>query len=242
MLDRRATESSVEERVRRVDWDRLAARLDRRGWAVLEGLLGADECAAVARGYDDETLFRSRVVMRRHAFGEGEYRYYAYPLPGLVARLRTALYEPLAPVASAWAARLERPAFPDTHERYLRACRDAGQVRPTPLLLSYGPGGYNRLHQDLYGELYFPLQVTVLLDAPGRDFEGGELVVTEQKPRSQSRVDVIPLARGDGVVFAVNERPVEGTRGDYRVKMRHGVSEIRAGRRRALGIIFHDAR
>ena len=224
-----------------MDWTGVAEALDARGWAVLPSLLDAPSCEALAAGYDGEG-FRSRVVMQRHGFGQGEYRYFAYPLPPAVAGLRTALYAGLAPVANAWHARLGLPRrFPPTHDAYLARCHAAGQAKPTPLLLRYGPGDYNCLHQDLYGELVFPLQATVLLSRPGADFAGGEFVLTEQRPRMQSRVEVVPLAQGDAVVFAVNLRPQRGTRGDYRVAMRHGVSRVRAGRRHTLGIILHDA-
>jgi hypothetical protein len=229
-------------RVDPVDWDAFAAELDARGWARLPGLLSPAECEATAALYDRPEGFRSHVVMARHGYGRGEYRYFSYPLPALVADLRTRLYPSLAPIADRWHERMGLPGrFPADHEAYLRRCHGAGQTRPTPLLLSYGPGDYNCLHQDLYGPHVFPLQLAVLLSAPGRDFEGGELVLTEQRPRMQSRVEVVPLSQGDGVVFAVNSRPVAGARGDYRVAMRHGVSTIRAGRRRTLGVIFHDA-
>ena len=224
------------------DWTHIAAELDAQGWAVLPGLLDNAACDATAALYDRETGFRSRVVMARHGFGRGEYRYFAYPLPGTVERLRGALYPRLAPIANGWQARLGREArFPDDHADYITRCHAAGQTRPTPLLLRYGPGDYNCLHQDLYGAEVFPLQVAVLLAEPGRDFSGGELVLTEQRPRMQSRVAVVPLAKGDGVVFAVNSRPVKGVRGDYQVKMRHGVSRLLSGQRHVLGIIFHDA-
>jgi hypothetical protein len=224
------------------DWAALAAGLDARGWAILPGLLDPDTCAAIAAGYDDPTAFRSQVVMARHGFGSGEYRYYRYPLPDPIAALRAALYPRLVGVANRWHERLGQPArFPADHGDFLARCHDAGQARPTPLLLRYGPGDYNCLHQDLYGEHVFPLQVAILLSRPGEDFAGGEFVLTEQRPRMQSRVEVVPLAQGDAAVFAVNHRPVAGTRGDYRVAMRHGVSSVRSGRRHTLGIIFHDA-
>ncbi len=224
------------------DWRRVGAELDDQGWAVLPGLLGGADCARLAGLYDREEGFRSRVVMARHGFGRGEYRYFAYPLPPVVARLRTALYPHLAPIANSWQERLGREArFPAAHAAYLARCHKAGQARPTPLLLRYGPGDYNCLHQDIYGAEVFPLQVAVLLSGPGADFTGGEFVLTEQRPRMQSRVLVVPLAKGDGVVFAVNSRPVRGTRGAYQVKMRHGVSRVDSGRRHTLGIIFHDA-
>lgn len=227
----------------RRDWIAIEAALDRDGWAILPGLLSPQSCMDVAGSYDADGLFRSTVTMARHGFGRGEYRYFAYPLPPLVSALRTALYAHLAPIANRWHARmgLER-RFPDAHAAFLAECHAGGQARPTPLLLRYGPGDYNCLHQDLYGEHVFPLQAAVLLSAPGTDFEGGELVLTEQRPRMQSRAAVVPLTQGDAVVFAVNQRPVRGSRGDYRVTMRHGVSAIRSGRRHTLGIIFHDAR
>ncbi|WP_294090604.1 2OG-Fe(II) oxygenase [Sphingomonas sp.] len=222
----------------------IAAALDERGWARLPALLSAEECAATAALYatPDPALFRSEVVMARHGFGRGVYRYFAYPLPPLVGALRTGLYAALAPVANQWQARLgEAVRFPAAHADYLARCHAAGQQRPTPLLLRYGPGDYNCLHQDVYGAELFPLQVAVLLSAPGRDFEGGEFVLTEQRPRLQSRASVVPLAQGDAVVFAVRTRPVRGSRGDYRTQLRHGVSEVRRGSRHTLGIIFHDA-
>jgi hypothetical protein len=224
------------------DWAARAADLDARGWAILPGLLDPVTCAAVSAGYDEPARFRSQVVMARHGFGRGEYRYYRYPLPDPIAGLRTALYPPLVGIANHWHERLGIPTrFPAEHADFLARCRDAGQARPTPLLLRYGPGDYNCLHQDLYGEHVFPLQVAVLLSRPGEDFAGGEFVLTEQRPRMQSRVEVVPLEQGDAVVFAVNHRPVAGSRGDYRVAMRHGVSTLRSGRRHTLGIIFHDA-
>lgn len=216
--------------------------LDERGFATLPGLLAPAECRALAALYDDDAPFRSRVVMQRHGFGSGEYRYFAYPLPPLVEALRVDLYARLAPVANAWCERLGAPAdFPATLAEQLARCHGAGQTRPTPLLLRYGSGDYNRLHQDLYGPLVFPLQVTVLLSEPGTDFEGGEFLLVEQRPRMQSLGEVVPLRQGDAVVFAVNERPAAGARGFHRVRMRHGVSTLRAGRRFALGMIFHDA-
>ena len=225
-----------------IDWDRAAEELDAHGCAVLPALLDPGACAAYAAGYGDDALFRSRVVMARHGFGRGEYRYYAYPLPPGLAALRTALYPPLARIANRWQAALgldER--YPAAHADYLARCHAAGQLRPTPLLLKYGADDYNCLHQDLYGDLVFPLQVAVLLSRPGEDFRGGEFVLTEGRPRMQSRVEVVPLAQGDAVLFPVHTRPVNGTRGPYRVNMRHGVSRVRSGHRHTLGIIFHDA-
>lgn len=231
------------ERLDAYDWGALAAELDDRGGAVLNDLLGPEECAQFAELYDQEPCFRSHIQMARHGFGQGEYRYFRYPLPPLLQRLRAALYERLVDVANNWNRRLGLEArYPGAHADFLGLCRDAGQTRPTPLLLRYGAGDYNRLHQDLYGELAFPLQVAVLLSSPGEDFTGGEFVLAEQRPRMQSRVEVVPLARGDGVAFAVHSRPVKGARGYFRVNLRHGVSRIRSGRRHALGIIFHDAK
>jgi hypothetical protein len=226
----------------RMDWTRIDAEVNEQGWAMLPELLDPQACAAMAALYDSEAGFRSRVVMARHGFGRGEYRYFSYPLPGTVEDLRTALYPQLAVIANGWQQRLGREErFPDNHADYLTRCHAAGQTRPTPLLLRYGPGDYNCLHQDLYGAEVFPLQVAVLLSAPGADFTGGEFVLTEQRPRMQSRAAVVPLGQGDAVVFAVNSRPVKGTRGDYQVKMRHGVSRVTGGQRHTLGIIFHDA-
>jgi hypothetical protein len=220
----------------------VAEALDREGFAVLPGLLGARDCIDLVRSYDDRALFRSRIVMARHGFGRGEYSYFAYPLPEIVAGLRESFYPPLAEVANRWNAVLGiATRFPADHAAYVKRCHRAGQTRPTPLLLQYGEGDYNCLHQDLYGDEVFPLQVTVLLAEPGRDFTGGEFVLTEQRPRRQSRAEVVPLGRGDAVVFPVHHRPVEGSRGFYRANLRHGVSRIRSGRRHAVGIIFHDA-
>jgi hypothetical protein len=225
-----------------IDWEKVGAALDERGSAVVEGLLSPAQCRSLAAIYDDEAAFRSRVVMARHGFGRGEYKYFAYPLPELVAELRASVYPPLAAIANRWSAALgSKVRFPAEHQAFLRRCHAAGQRRPTPLLLRYEPGDYNCLHQDLYGEHVFPLQLTILLSEPGRDFTGGEFVMTEQRPRMQSRAEVVPLAQGDAVVFAVNERPVHGTRGVYRVKLRHGVSRVRSGLRHTAGIIFHDA-
>jgi hypothetical protein len=231
-----------EERLAAIEWPRIERELDRYGAAMLSGMLSENECSALASSYSQEQLFRSRVVMASHGFGRGEYRYFAYPLPDLVARLRTALYPPLAGIANRWNAAMKIGGqFPSDHDAFLKRCHRAGQTKPTPLLLQYGEGDYNCLHQDLYGEHVFPLQVAFLLSQPGRDFTGGEFVLTEQRPRMQSRVEVAPLGQGDGIIFAVNHRPVEGSRGVYRVMMRHGVSRIRSGHRHTLGIIFHDA-
>ena len=225
-----------------VDTDVLAAGLERDGYAVVPGLLAPDACAALSARYEEDGLFRSRVVMARHGFGQGEYRYFAYPLPEPVAALRAAFYPLLRPIADRWHAALGvETRFPAGHADWLARCHRAGQARPTPLLLKYGPGDYNCLHQDIYGEHVFPLQLAILLSQPGADFAGGEFVLTEQRPRRQSRAEVVPLAQGDGVVFPVNHRPIAGTRGFYRATMRHGVSRVRAGARFTLGVIFHDA-
>ena len=225
-----------------IDWTSVGSDLDARGWSLLPGLLDPAACDATAALYGPGETFRSHVVMARHGFGRGEYRYFAYPLPPLITALRTDLYAPLAQIANRWYARMGMECrFPDDHSTFLTRCHAAGQQRPTPLLLQYGPGDYNCLHQDLYGDHVFPLQVALLLSDPASDFTGGEFVLTEQRPRMQSRVEVVPLGKGDAVVFAVNTRPHTGTRGDYRVTMRHGVSRLRSGQRHTLGIIFHDA-
>jgi len=223
------------------DWDRVSRDLDARGSATLERLLTSEECGWLAAIYKEEARFRSRVIMGRHGFGRGEYQYFDYPLPDLIAGLRTALYQRLAPLANRWNQTMGiEVRYPPTHAEFIARCHAAGQLRPTPLLLQYGPDDFNCLHQDLYGEHVFPLQVAILLSQPGRDFTGGEFVVTEQRPRMQSRVEVVPLSQGDAVVFAVHHRPVQGTRGAYRVNLRHGVSRIRTGQRHTVGIIFHD--
>jgi len=224
-----------------VDWDRVSRDLDDYGCAVLERLLPPAECRAVAQLYPDEARFRSRVVMARHGFGRGEYQYFRYPIPEPIAALRGAAYARLAPIANRWneAMGLDQ-RYPAEHAEYLARCHAAGQRKPTPLLLRYEAGDFNCLHQDLYGEHVFPLQLAILLSEPGRDFTGGEFVMTEQRPRMQSRAEVVPLRQGDGVVFAVHHRPMRGTRGTYRVNLRHGVSRIRSGRRHTVGIIFHD--
>lgn len=228
---------SIAVRIAALDWPRIAADLDAYGCAAIGAVLRPDECRALAALYAADERFRSRVVMARHGFGRGEYKYFAYPLPEPVAALRAALYPHLAAIANRWSD----ARYPEAHAEFLARCHRAGQTRPTPLLLHYEAGDYNCLHQDLYGEHVFPLQATFLLSAPGRDFTGGELVLTEQRPRMQSRVEVVPLGEGEGVIFAVRERPVRGTRGTYRVALRHGVSRIRSGSRDTLGIIFHDA-
>jgi hypothetical protein len=226
-----------------IDWARLSEDIDSHGYAVVAKLVRATDCRAVASLYDVDSRFRSRVIMARHGYGRGEYRYFAYPLPEMISDLRAALYPPLAAIANRWNASFKGDVhFPPTHAAYLKRCHAAGQVKPTPLLLKYGVGDYNCLHQDIYGEHVFPLQLAVLLSRPGEDFTGGEFVLTEQRPRMQSRVEVVPLSQGDAVIFPVRERPVQGTRGIYRVNMRHGVSRLRSGARFTLGIIFHDAR
>jgi len=225
------------------DWEKIGAELDTFGTAILPKLLSDSECHNFATKWHDSAVFRTTISMARHGFGRGEYKYYAYPLPALIAGLRENLYPQLAPIANAWSRRMGSDTrYPPTHDAFLERCHAAGQLRPTPLLLQYGEGDYNCLHQDLYGDIAFPLQVAILLSKPGEDFSGGEFVLTEQRPRMQSRAEVVPLQQGDAVIFAVNDRPVQGTRGDYRVKMRHGVSHIRSGMRHTLGIIFHDAR
>jgi uncharacterized protein len=234
--------ATVGARLEALDWERIAGDLDAHGSAVLARLLAADVCQALAALYPEEGPFRSRIVMGRHGFGRGEYKYFSYPLPDLIAGLRGGLYPHLVPVANRWNAAMGIAVrYPERHGDFLARCHATGQSRPTPLLLQYGPGDFNCLHQDLYGEHVFPLQVAVLLSEPGRDFTGGEFVLTEQRPRMQSRAEVVPLRQGDAVAFAVHHRPVQGARGAYRVNLRHGVSRIRTGQRHTLGIIFHDA-
>jgi uncharacterized protein len=234
--------AEIEKRIDGYDWTAVASHLDAYGWAPLPKLLTADEAQAIASLYDDDSRFRSRIVMSRHGFGRGEYKYFTYPLPESIAALRTTLYPQLVPVANRWNEAMGVDVrYPPTHREFIERCHKAGQTRPTPLLLRYVEGDFNALHQDVYGEHLFPLQVAVLLSAPGRDFTGGEFVLTEQRPRMQSRAEVVPLGQGDAVVWAVRNRPVQGTRGSYRVNMRHGVSRIRSGRRHTLGVIFHDA-
>jgi uncharacterized protein len=233
---------SPEARVAACDWPALTGELEAYGCAVLPALLSPDECGETAALFADERHFRSHVVMARHGFGQGEYRYFKYPLPDLVAGLRAALYPQLVGIANAWNERMRlEQRFPAEHAAYLKCCHRSGQTRPTPLLLQYRAGDYNCLHQDIYGEHVFPLQAVVLLSAPGDDFDGGELVLTEQRPRMQSRTEVVRLLQGDAAVFAVRERPVQGKHGAHRVNMRHGVSRVRRGVRHTLGIIFHDA-
>jgi len=234
---------AAEARVARYDWPKLSEELGGYGCAMLENLLSREECRQIAGLYPHDDHFRSRVIMARHGFGKGEYRYFKYPLPDLLGGLRAALYPPLATIANEWSARMGiAQRYPSGHAAFLKQCHDAGQTRPTPLLLQYVPGDFNCLHQDLYGDLAFPLQVAILLSEPGKDFTGGEFVLTEQRPRMQSRAEVVPLRQGDAVAFAVHNRPVQGTRGHYRVNLRHGVSRLRSGSRHTVGIIFHDAR
>lgn len=226
-----------------IEWDRVLGELDAAGHALLPGVLDRPQCAEMAALYQQSEAFRSHIVMQRHGFGQGEYRYFAYPLPHLVGELRAMAYPPLARLANTWNKRLGVTGeYPANLAAFTAQCHASGQKRPTPLLLNYGPGDYNRLHQDLYGDLYFPIQMVVLLSEPGRDFTGGEFVLTELKPRMQSRVEVVPLRQGDACLFAVNHHPAKGTRGYYRAGMRHGVSQVRSGHRVTLGIIFHDAR
>ena len=231
----------IDTRVEAVDWASASTHLDGYGWAMLRKLLTADECQTIARLYEDDRRFRSHVVMARHGFGRGEYKYFTYPLPDIVADLRRAIYPNLAPIANRWNASMGIDVrYPDAHADFIARCHKAGQTRA--LLLQYAAGDYNALHQDLYGEHVFPLQLTILLSEPERDFTGGEFVLTEQRPRMQSRAEVVPLRRGDAVVFAVHHRPVHGTRGTYRVTLRHGVSRLRSGHRHTVGVIFHDAK
>ena len=235
--------SDVASRVNAIDWVQAETDLDAHGCAVLKGLLAADQCRALASLYPDDVHFRSRIVMGSHGFGRGEYKYFAYPLPDLIAALRPALYARLQGIANRWNEAMGIDIrYPERHEAFLKRCHDAGQTRPTPLLLQYEAGDYNCLHQDLYGEHVFPLQVAILLSEPDRDFEGGEFVLTEQRPRMQSRAEVVALRQGDAVAFAVHHRPVQGTRGTYRVNLRHGVSRLRSGLRHTVGVIFHDAK
>jgi hypothetical protein len=224
------------------DWSTVSADLEKQGWAILNRLLAPSVCAEVADLYDRDQAFRSRVTMARHGFGRGEYKYFSYPLPPLIAALRAAIYPRLAPLANAWNARMSIDVrFPDQHADFLARCHEAGQRLPTPLLLKYGAGDYNCLHQDLYGEHIFPLQVAILLSEPDKDFTGGEFVLTEQRPRMQTRASIAPLRQGDALIFAVRQRPVRGAKGDYRVNQRHGVSTLLSGRRFTVGLIFHDA-
>lgn len=239
---RTATVPTISERVAMRDWAAVTASLDADGYAFVPSLLDLKECELLAALYQSPELFRSRVVMARHGYGRGEYKYFAYPLPAIVAELRTACYPELSGIANRWNEAMRVAVrYPQDHASFLERCHRAGQVKPTPLLLRYGEGDYNRLHQDLYGEHVFPLQATILLSAPGCDFSGGEFVLAEQTPRMQSRAEIVPLGQGDAVIFAVRHRPVPGTRGFHRVNLRHGVSRLRSGQRMTLGIIFHDA-
>jgi uncharacterized protein len=243
LTTRPVSSGDIATRVEAVDWASASTHLDDYGWAMLRKLLTADECETMAGLYGDDRRFRSHVVMARHGFGRGDYKYFAYPLPDLVTELRTALYPRLAPIANRWNESMSIDVrFPPGLEEFIKRCHQAGQTRPTPLLLRYAAGDFNALHQDVYGEHLFPLQMTILLSEPEKDFTGGEFVLTEQRPRMQSRAEVVPLRRGDGVVFAVRDRPVQGTRGTYRVTLRHGVSRLRSGHRHTLGVIFHDAK
>jgi hypothetical protein len=233
----------IATRVAGYNWARISEHLDAHGWAMFPKLLTSSECTAIAGLYDDDDTFRSHIIMARHGFGRGEYKYFRYPLPEQVAELRTELYPRLVPIANRWNEAMEIDVrFPKTHAEFIARCHDAGQTRPTPLLLQYGADDFNALHQDVYGEHVFPLQVAVLLSEPGTDFTGGEFVLIEQRPRMQSRAEVVPLTQGDAVVWAVRNRPVQGKRGVYRVNMRHGVSRIRSGHRHTMGVIFHDGK
>ncbi len=233
---------SIATRIEAIDWARVTQDLDAQGCAMLDGFLSASECTALAALYAHDHLFRSRVVMGRHGFGRGEYKYFRYPLPELIAELRREIYPRLVPLANQWNEAMGFDVrYPKRHADFLDRCHAAGQPRPTPLLLQYGAGDYNCLHQDVYGEHVFLLQMAILLSKPGHDFTGGEFVLTEQRPRMQSRPEVVPLRQGDAVIFAVHHRPVQGTRGTYRVNLRHGVSRVRSGNRHTLGVIFHDA-
>ena len=228
---------------RNIDWERISRDLDANGNAIMEKLLSPAQCEALAALYPEDAPFRSRVIMGRHGFGRGEYKYFDYPLPKIVASLRAAFYPRLVPIANRWSEQMRVDGeYPTDHEEFLARCQKAGQTRPTPLLLKYEADDYNCLHQDLYGEWVFPLQLTILLSQPGKDFSGGEFVMTEQRPRMQSRPEVVPLGLGDAVIFAVSHRPVQGTRGTYRVNLRHGVSRLHSGQRYTLGVIFHDAK
>jgi hypothetical protein len=230
------------DRIHKLDWENISQNLDAQGSAILERVLSSDECEPLAKLYSDDRLFRSQVIMARHGFGQGEYKYFSYPLPEIVAELRTAIYPRLVPIANRWNSTMGiEIRYPKEHADFIRRCHEAGQLRPTPLILQYGAGDYNCLHQDVYGEHVFPIQVAILLSEQGKDFTGGEFVLTEQRPRMQSRPEVVPLRQGDAVAFAVHHRPVQGKRGTYRVNMRHGVSRLRSGHRQTVGIIFHDA-
>jgi len=237
-----ATAMTIQARMEAVDWVKVHTDLDAQGWAIVPELLTDAEAHSICQLYHQEHCFRSHIIMSRHSFGRGEYKYFSYPLPPLIQSLRTAAYSRLAPIANAWAERMgQQLRFPAEHAAFLERCHGAGQTRPTPLLLQYAPDDYNSLHRDLYGEHVFPLQIAMLLDQPGEDFEGGEFVMTEQRPRMQTRAMVLPLRKGDAAIFAVNSRPMKGSRGDYRVRMSHGVSKLFSGKRHTVGVIFHDA-
>jgi uncharacterized protein len=234
---------SIPDRIAALDWDAMTTDMDKYGATIVKSVLNPEECGTLASMYEREDIFRSTVVMARHGFGRGEYKYWSYPLPKIVNDLRTSLYSPLAAVANRWNMSMKIDVnYPETHAEYLEKCHQAGQTRPTPLLLSYNEGDWNALHQDVYGENVFPIQVAFLLSMPGKDFTGGEFVLTEQRPRMQSRAEVVSLQQGDGVAFAVSHRPVQGTKGTYRVNLRHGVSRLRSGHRNTMGIIFHDGK
>jgi hypothetical protein len=242
VIDTEPESLGAAKRIEGLNWSQISGDLNEQGSALLKNVLTPEQCLSLSSLYPNEAGFRSRVVMGRHGFGRGEYKYFSYPLPDVVQGLRTALYRELAPIANHWNESMGiEVRYPKEHADFIQRCHDAGQVRPTPLLLQYGPGDYNCLHQDLYGEHVFPIQVAFLLSEPGLDFVGGEFVLTEQRPRMQSRPEVIPLRQGDAVAFAVHHRPVQGTRGIYRVNLRHGVSRLRSGHRHTVGIIFHDA-
>ncbi|MFL6354522.1 MAG: 2OG-Fe(II) oxygenase [Bryobacteraceae bacterium] len=238
-----ASVAEISGRIAMFDWQQVETDLNAHGCAIASAILSREDCQAVAHGYVNDALFRSRVVMARHGFGRGEYKYFRYPLPEQISELRSMLYPPLSRIANRWNENMGISVrYPDDHAKFLDRCHQAGQLQPTPLLLRYGAGDYNCLHQDLYGEHVFPLQVAFLLSAPQHDFTGGEFVLTEQRPRMQSRAEVVPLKQGDGVIFPVHHRPVQGTKGFYRVSMRHGVSRLRSGERYTLGVIFHDGK
>lgn len=241
-MTRELRAATAVEKIDGLDWPSVAASLDTYGYAVIEGLLSAAQCSALADAYDRDSLYRSRIVMSRHGFGRGEYKYFAYPLPPLIATLRSTIYPHLVPIANHWNEMMGVAVrYPKTHAAFVERCHLAGQRRPTPLIIQYAQDDYNCLHQDIYGEHIFPIQVAILLSQPKRDFTGGEFVLTEQRPRMQSRAEVVPLEQGDAVIFAVSNRPVQGTRSVYRVNLRHAVSRLRSGRRHTVGIIFHDA-
>ncbi len=238
----RAAAGDIAGRVQRAEWERVSKDMNQSGWSLLPAMLKDEECDAIAGLYVEPEGFRSHIAMARHGFGRGEYKYFSYPLPDIVADLRTALYPKLVPIANLWNERMNTNArFPESHAAFIERCHAAGQTRPTPLLLQYGPEDYNCLHQDLYGAQVFPMQVVFLLSEPEKDFTGGEFILTEQRPRMQSKAEVVPLRRGDAAVFAVHHRPHQGARGYYRVNLRHGVSKLRAGHRHTMGILFHDA-